>query len=138
VAEHVRELADQDDGRLEFFAAGGDLRERGAAVLGQVAGRGEDPAGYLLRRWRRRGRGDGGVAAQPGGDPAQGAQAAAVAAVAQLGVQPLGAADPVVPPLLQVSLVRAEQARAGQADAAGELIGGRGRGVTADRLAVQP
>ncbi len=41
-------------------------------------------------RWRR----DGGVLAQPGGDPAQDAQAAAVA---QLGVQPFGAADPFRP-----------------------------------------
>jgi hypothetical protein len=39
-------------------------------------------------------RGDGGVAAQLGGEPPQGAQAALVAALAQLSMQPLGAADP--------------------------------------------
>ena len=64
-----------------------------------------------------------------------------VAAVAQLGVQPFGAADPVVSPLPQPVLVRAEQARPGQAGGAGELIGGRGGrggGPAADRLAVQP
>ena len=82
--------------------------------------------------------GDGGVLAQPGGEPAQGAQAAPVAAGAQLLVQPLGAADPLVPSLLQVGLVRAEQARPGQAGAADQLVGGRGAGVTADGLAVQP
>ena len=70
------ELADQVTGGGEFLAAGGDLRERGAVVVGELAGRGEDPAGYLLRRGRWRRRGDGGVLAQPGGEPAQGAQAA--------------------------------------------------------------
>ncbi len=138
VTEHVRELADQVPGRFELGAAAGDLRERGAVVLGEVAGRGEDPAGHLLRRRRRRGRGDGGVAAQPGGEPAQGAQAAPVAAVTQLGVQPFGAADPFVPSLLQPILVRAEQARPGQAGAAGQLTGGGGGGVAADRLGIQP
>ncbi len=66
VAEHVREVADQVAGRFELRAAGGDLRERGAVVVGEVAGRGEDPAGHLLgrRRWRRRG--DGGVAGAAG------------------------------------------------------------------------
>jgi hypothetical protein len=38
VAEHVREAADQVTGRFEFLAAGGDLRERGPVVLGEVAG----------------------------------------------------------------------------------------------------
>ncbi len=76
--------------------------------------------------------------AQLGGEPAQGAQAAPVAAVAQLGVQPFGAADPFVPSLLQVGLVRAEQARPGQAGAADQLVGGRGGGVAADGLAIQP
>src|SRR6185437_7492648 len=111
VAEHVRELADQVTGSCEFLAAAGDLRERGAVAVGEIAGRGEDPAGHLLRlgRWRRPG--DGGVAAQPGGEPPQRAQAAPVAAVAQFGVQPFGAADPFVPALPQPVLVRAEQAR---------------------------
>jgi len=36
---------------------------------------------------------------QPGGEPTQGAQAAPVAAVAQLLMQPLGTADPLVPSL---------------------------------------
>jgi SAM-dependent methyltransferase len=125
-------------GRLEFGAAGGDLRERGAVGVGELAGRGEDPAGHLLGCWRWRGRGDGGVAAELGGEPAQGAQAAAVAAAAQLGMQLLGAADPFVPPLPQPVLVRAEQARPGQPGAAGQLVGGRSRGVAADRLGVQP
>ena len=97
VAEHVGELADQIAGRFELFAAGGDLREVGTVVVGEVAGRGEDPTGRLVGRrcWRRRG--DGGVAAQLGGEPAQGAQAAAVAAVAQFGMQLLGAAAAFVP-----------------------------------------
>jgi hypothetical protein len=82
--------------------------------------------------------GDGGVAAELGGEPAQGAHAPLVAAVAQLGVQPLGAADPFVPSLLQVGLVRAEQAGPHQADAAGQLIGACGGGVAADRLGIQP
>ena len=83
-AEHVRELADQVTGGLQFFAAGGDLGERDAVIAGEVGGRGEDSAGHLPGRrcWRRRG--DGSVAAQPGGERAQGAQAAPVAAVAQL------------------------------------------------------
>jgi hypothetical protein len=138
VAEHVREVADQGPGHFELLTSAGDLRERGAVVLGEVGGRGEDPAGYLLGRGCWRGRGDGGIAAQLGGEPTQGAQAALVAAVAQLGVQPLGAADPVVPALLQVGLVRAEQARPGQPGAAGPLISGRGGGVAADRLGIQP
>jgi hypothetical protein len=73
-------------GWLNLGAAGGDLRERGAVAVREIAGRGEDPAGYLLRRWCWRSRGDGGVLAQPGGEPAQGARAAAVAAGAQFGV----------------------------------------------------
>ena len=48
-----------------------------------------------------------------------------VAAGAQLVVQPLGAADPFVPPLPQVGQVRAEQARPGQAGAGDELVQGR-------------
>ena len=56
-------LADQVTGRFEFLAAGGDLRERGPVVLGEVAGRSEAPAGHLLGRRRWRGRGDCGVAA---------------------------------------------------------------------------
>jgi hypothetical protein len=116
------EVTDQGTSRFELGAASGDLGERGAVVLGEVAGRGEDPAGHLLG-WR--GCGDGGVAAQPAGEPAQGAQAAPVAAVAQFLVQPFGAADSLVPSLPQVGLVRAEQARPGQAGAADQLIGGR-------------
>jgi hypothetical protein len=138
VAEHVRELADQGAGRLELGAAGGDQCERGAVILSKIAGRGENPAGRLLRRRRWRGRGHSGVAAQLGGEPAQGAQAAAVAAVAQFLVQPLGAMNSVIPSLLQVGLVRAGQARPGQAGAADQLIGGRGGGVAADRLALEP
>jgi hypothetical protein len=38
VAEHVRELADQVTGGREFFAAGGDLGERGAVIVGELAG----------------------------------------------------------------------------------------------------
>jgi hypothetical protein len=53
-------------------------------------------------------------------------------------MQPLGAADRVVPSLPQVGLVRAEQARPGQAGAADQLISGRGGGVAADRLGIQP
>ena len=67
---------------VEFLAAAGDLRERGAVVVGEVAGRGEDPAGHFPGRGRWRRRGDGGVAAELGGEPAQGAQASLVAAVA--------------------------------------------------------
>jgi hypothetical protein len=40
--------------------------------------------------------------------------------------------------LPQVGLVRAEQARPGQAGAADQLISGRGGGVAADRLGIQP
>jgi len=40
VAEHVRELADQVAGGFEFGAAGGDLAERCAVVVGEVGGRG--------------------------------------------------------------------------------------------------
>ena len=123
---------------VEFLAAGGDLGERGAVGVGELAGRGEDPAGHFPGRGRGRWCGDGGVLAQLGGEPAQGAQAAPVAALAQFGVQPLGAADPFVPALAQVGLVRAEQARPGQAGAADQLAGGRGGGVAADRLALQP
>jgi hypothetical protein len=50
VAEHVGELADQIAGRFELFAAGGDLREVGTVVVGEVAGRGEDPTGRLVGR----------------------------------------------------------------------------------------
>ena len=138
MAEHAGELADQITGGVEFGAAGGDLRERVAVAVGEVAGRGEDPASHLLRRRCWRGRGDLGVAAQLGGEPPQGAQAALVAAAAQLLVKPLGAADPFLPSLPQPVLVRAEQARPGQAGAAGQLLCGRGGGVAADRLAVQP
>ena len=113
VAQHVRELADQAAGGFEFLAAGGDLRERGPVVIGELAGRGEDPAGHLPGRRRGWWRGDGSVLAELGGEPAQGALAAAVAAFAQFLVQPFGAADSFVPALAQVGLVRAEQARAG-------------------------
>ena len=82
--------------------------------------------------------GDGGVAAQPGGEPAQRAQASLVAAAAEPGVQLFGAADPFVPSLPQVGLVRAEQAWPGQAGAADQLIGACGGGVAADRLALEP
>ena len=138
MAEHVRELADQGTGRVEFLAAGGDLPERGTVAAGEVARRGEDPAGHLSgwRRWRWRG--DGGVLAQLGGMPAQGAQAAPVAAVAQLGMQLPGAADPFVPALPQPVLVRAEQAGPGEAAVGDQLISGRGRGIAADRLALEP
>jgi hypothetical protein len=67
----------------------------------------------------------------------QGAQAAPVAAVAQLGVQPLGAADPFLPLLPQPVLVRAGQAWLGQAGAAGQLLCGRGGSVAADRLGIE-
>jgi hypothetical protein len=53
-------------------------------------------------------------------------------------VQLLGAADPFLPSLPQPVLVRAEQARPGQAGAADQLINGRGGGVAADRLALEP
>jgi hypothetical protein len=85
-------------------------------------------AGTAVSRGRQC-RGDGSVAAQLGSEPAQGVQAAPVAAVAQVGVQLLGAADPIVPALLQVCLVRAEQARPGQAGAADQPISGHCRGV---------
>jgi hypothetical protein len=138
VAEHVREATDQVTGSFELGTAGGDLRERGAVCVGEVTGRGEDPAGRFLGCGRWRWRGDGGVAAQLCGEPAQGAQAAEVAAAAQLGVQPLGAADPVIPSLPQPVLVRAEQARAGS----GGRRGSAGRrpcgGVAADCLGIQP
>ena len=52
-------------------------------------------------------------------------------------MQLLGAADPVVPSLPQVGLVRAEQARPGQAHTGDQLISGGGGGVAADRLAFQ-
>ena len=76
--------------------------------------------------------------AQPGGEPAQGAQAAGVAAVAQLGMQPLGAADAFVPSLPQPVLVRAEQARPDHAGVRDQLVCGYGGGVAADRLGIQP
>jgi hypothetical protein len=138
VAEHVRELADQVTGGVQFGAAAGDLRERRAVIVSEIAGRGEDPACCLLRRrcWRRHG--DGGVAAQLGCEPAQGAQASQVAAAAQLGVQLLGAADPFVPPRPQPVPVRAEQTRAAQAAPGNQLVCGGGGGVAAGRLAVEP
>jgi hypothetical protein len=111
--------------------------ERGAVVAGEIAGRGEDPAGHLLRRGRWRGRGHSGAPAQPGGEPAQGVQAALVAAVAQLGVQPFGAADAFVPSLPQPVLVRAEQARLGEGGNGDQLVCGDGGGVAADRLGIQ-
>jgi len=73
------------------------------------------------------------VSAQQRGEPAQRAQAP-VAAVAQVGMQPFGAADPFVPSLPQPVLVRAEQARPDQAGAGDQLAGGRG--VAADRQVV--
>jgi hypothetical protein len=79
VAQHLCELADQAAGGAEFFAAGGDLRERGPVVIGEFAGRGEDPAGHFPGCGRWWWRGDGGVVAELGGEPAQGALAAAVA-----------------------------------------------------------
>ncbi len=115
MAEHFRELAEQVTGGGEFWAAGGDPGEVGPVGVGEPAGRGEDPAGPLPGCWRGWGRGDGGVVAEPGGEPAQGAQAAPVAAFAQFLVQPAGAAHALVPALAQVGLVRAEQARPGQA-----------------------
>ena len=48
-------------------------------------------------------RGHGGAGVELGGEPAQ---AAAVAAVAQFGVQPSGAADSLLPALAPVNLVR--------------------------------
>ena len=38
MAEHAGELADQITGGVEFGAAGGDLRERVAVAVGEVAG----------------------------------------------------------------------------------------------------
>jgi len=126
VAEHVGELADQVTGDGEFLAAARDLAERGAVSVGELAGRGQDPAGHLPGRGRGRCCGDGGVLAELGGEPAQGAQAAPVAALPQFLVQPPGAADSFVPALAQVGLVRAEQARPGQAGATDQLIGSGG------------
>ncbi len=96
----------------------GDLRERGVVGVGELAGRGEDPAGHLPRRRRGWWCKDGGVVAQLGGEPAQGAQAALVAAGAEFLVEPVSAAHAFVPALAQVGLVRAEQARPGKAGAA--------------------
>ena len=76
--------------------------------------------------------------AELGGEAAQGALAAAVAAFAQFLVQPFGAADPFVPALAQVGLVRAEQAGPGQPGAGDQLVGGGGGGVAAHGLALQP
>jgi len=53
-------------------------------------------------------------------------------------VQPFGTADPFVPPLAQPVLVRAGQARPGQAVAGDQLVYGGGSGVAADRLGIQP
>lgn len=137
VAQHVGELADQLASDGKFLAAGGDLGEREAVVVGELAWRGEDPAGHLPGCWCWWWRGSGGVLAELGGEPAQGAQAAPVAALPQFLVQSASAVDSFVPALAQVGLVRAEQARPGQAGAADQLVGGRGGGVAAHCLALQ-
>ena len=62
-------------------------------------------------------------------------------AVAQLGVQPLGATDSLVTSLPQPILGRAGQAKPGQAGQAGagdQLVRGRDGGIAADRLAWIP
>jgi hypothetical protein len=137
VAEHVGEVADQGTGGGEFGAPVGDRGEGGAVGVGEFAGRGEDPGGDLLGLGCGRWRGGGGVAAELGGEAAQGAQAALVAAGAQFLVQLLGAAHSLVPSLAQVGLVRAEQAGPGQPGAGDELVWGGGGGVAADGFAVQ-
>ena len=138
VAEHVGEAADQVAGRGEFRAAGGDPGKRGAVIVGELAGRGEDPGGHFpgCGRWRRCRIGD--VLAQPRGKPPQGAQASQVAAVAEFAVEPLGAADALVPSLAQFGLVRAGQSRPGQAGIADQLVRAGGGCVAAHSLAVQP
>jgi hypothetical protein len=136
-AEHVSEAADQVANGFQFRAAAGDLCQCGAAVVGEVVGRREDPAGCLPGRRGRRGRRDGGFLAEPGGQPAQGPQAALVAAVTQFPVQLLRTADSLVPPPLQVGPVRAEQPGPGQASAGDQFADACRAGVTADGLAAQ-
>lgn len=108
VAQHVREVPDKGAGSGEFLAAAGDLGQCCAAVVGELARRDEDPACHL---WRGAVLvpGDGGVLAQPGGEPAQGAQASPVAAAAEFLVQLLGAAAAFVPSLAQAGQVRIEE-----------------------------
>jgi len=75
--------------------------------VGELAGRVRIPGGDLLGRGCWRWPWGGGVAAELGGEAAQGAGA-------QLLVQLLGAAHSLVPSLVQVGLVRADQAWPGQ------------------------
>jgi hypothetical protein len=83
LAERAGELAHQvaRDGYL--LAAGGDLAEDAAVGVGELAGRGEDPAGHRPRRGGRQRNRPGCCLAQIGGAPAR-AQAAGVAASADL------------------------------------------------------
>jgi hypothetical protein len=136
VAEHVGELADQVTSGREFFALGGDLGERGAVAVGELARRGEEQLATFLAAGAGGGAGMAVSRAELGGEPAQGAQAAPVTAFAQFGVQPAGAVYSLVPTLAQVGLVRAEQAGPGQAGAVEQLADGRGGGVAADGLAL--
>ena len=50
VAEHAGEFANQVTCQADLLAAGGDLVERCAVGVVELAGRGEDPAGYFLGR----------------------------------------------------------------------------------------
>jgi hypothetical protein len=72
--------------------------------------------------------------AEPGGEPAQGALAAPVAALPQFGVQPFGAARAVIPALAQIGQVRIEEARLGQAGARNQLVCGGGGGIAPDLM----
>ena|SRR5215467_3294848 len=79
LAERGCQLGREDDtllprvaGEGEFLAPGDDLGERGAVVVGELARRGEEPAGHLPGRGRGWWCRDGGVAAELGGEPAQG------------------------------------------------------------------
>jgi hypothetical protein len=110
VGEHVGELADERARGGELGAAGGDGVQGGAVLGGELAGRGQDPGGHLLRRRRGRAcRGDG-VLAQGGRVAAEGPQAAAVAAAAELFVQLVGPVAAFVPALVQPGQVRVQEA----------------------------
>jgi hypothetical protein len=131
VHEHIGEVTDQGAGGAEFRAAAGDGAQGGPVVVGEVAGRGKDPGGHFLGRGRWRAGRAGGFLAEPGGVAAQRAQAAVVAAGADLLVQPVGAVAAFFPPLVQVGQVRVEEAGLHRAGAGAQVAGAGGGDIAA-------
>ena len=110
--EDLGELGDVPGQGVQVRAAAPDLAELGFLLVIEVVRVGEDPAGDVtgFRRGRHGRRGDAEVAERLH-VVADGAVAAAVAAVAELGVQLPDVGAALVPPLMQVRLAVIQQRR---------------------------